>query len=126
MATIRHKGSFKNTEKFMNRLLGRGYLNDLAQYGEAGVQALANSTPRDTGETSKCWNFEIERGDGSTSLSFNNTNNNHGVNIVNLLVNGHGTRNGGYVPPNAFVTPAIQPIFDALANAVWKEVTKRE
>ena len=122
MAAIRHKGSFKNTEKFMNVLLGRRYLNDLEQYGETGVQALASATPTDTGRTSQCWEFEIERGGERTSLSFANTNENHGVNIVYLLVNGHGTRNGGYVPPNDFVSPAIRPLFDAIAERVWKDV----
>lgn len=124
MVKIKHRGSFKKSEKFMNALLGRRYLNDLGQYGEAGVQALANATPVDTGRTRDSWTFDIEREDTHTNLSFVNTNENHGVNIVYLLVNGHGTRNGGYVPPNDFVTPAIQPIFDAILNAVWKDVKR--
>ena len=56
-------------------------------------------------------------------MVFTNSNINKGVNIAIILQYGHGTRNGGYVAGRDYINPAIQPIFDKIANDVWKEVT---
>lgn len=47
-----------------------------------------------------------------------------GVPIAIILQYGHGTRNGGWVEGRDYINPAIQPIFDELAEKAWKEVTK--
>ena len=46
------------------------------------------------------------------------------VNIAIILQYGHGTRNGGWVEGRDYINPAIQPIFDKIADEAWKEVTK--
>lgn len=48
----------------------------------------------------------------------------NGVPIAIILQYGHGTRNGGWVQGRDYINPAIQPIFDKIANEAWKEVTK--
>jgi len=121
---VKHKGSFNKTEQFFNRALRRDYLNILAQYGREGVQILSDATPGDSGKTASCWNFEIEQNGGNVILAFTNSNENQGVNIVKLIIYGHGLWNGGYVEGNDFVTPAIQPLLSDLANRAWREVTK--
>ena len=48
---------------------------------------------------------------------------NKGVNIAIILQYGHGTGTGGWVQGRDYINPAIQPIFDKIADAAWKEVT---
>lgn len=117
------KGNFNKTEKFFNKLLNREYLNVIDQYAQEGIAALRSATPKDTGRTADCWTYEIRSGIGYTSLVFINTNENKGQNIAILLQYGHGTRNGGYVEGRDYINPAIQPVFDKIAEACFKEVT---
>lgn len=121
--TFRHKGDFSKTEKFFNRLLKRDYLNVLERYGRAGVDALAAATPKDSGETAASWHYEIDHNGKETTIAFTNSHVNKGVNIAIILQYGHGTRNGGYVQGRDYINPAIQPIFDKIADDAWKEVT---
>ena len=52
------------------------------------------------------------------------SNINNGVNIAVILQFGHGTRNGGYVYGRDYINPAIRPVFDNIADAAWREVTR--
>lgn len=122
--SFRHSGNFSKTERFFNFVLKRDYLNILDRYGQAGVSALASVTPKKTGKTAASWSYEIIRERGTTRLNFTNSNVNKGVNIAIILQYGHGTRNGGYVVGRDYINPAIQPIFDKIADDAWKEVTE--
>lgn len=126
MAIIKfsHKGDFSKTERFFNRALRRDYLNVLEKYGQLGVSALQEATPKDTGTTANSWDYGIEKTKSTITLYWTNSNENRGISIVYLLVHGHGTQNGGYIVGNDFVTPALQPIFEELADKCWKEVTR--
>jgi hypothetical protein len=121
---IKHKGSFRKTEKFMKRTLRHNYMSILQRYGQQGVEILQSVTPKDTGETAASWYYEIYNDGKAVHLSWFNSNENNGVSVVILLLYGHGLQNGGYVPGNDFVTPAIQPLLDDLARKAWREVTK--
>lgn len=121
---VNHKGNFNNTERFFNRVLKRGYMNILEQYGAMGVEALAAATPSKSGETAASWDFGIERGSGKVTLYWTNSHENQGVNIAVLLIYGHGLQNGGYVQGMNFVDPALQPVFDQIADECWREVTE--
>lgn len=125
MIKFKHRGSFTNTERFFNHVLNRNYLNILDEYGRRGVEALRKATPIDSGKTADSWDYEISRDRNSTIISFINTNVNDGVNIAIILQYGHGTGTGGFVKGRDFINPAIQPIFDDLAEKVWKEVTAK-
>ncbi len=119
---VTHKGSFAKTERFLNFVKGERYLNRLAEFGQRGVDALAQATPKETGKTSGSWAFEIERTDTATTIRWVNTNVVQHVNIALILQYGHGTRNGGYVAGRDYINPALQPIFDEMAEQAWKEV----
>lgn len=119
------KGSFKRTEKFMNFLLNRNYLNILDRYGRMGVSALQSATPKDTGYTADSWNYEIVNEKDTVRLIFTNNNVNEGQNIAILLQYGHGTRNGGYVQGRDYINPVLQPLFDDMADACFREVTAK-
>lgn len=123
MVHFKHHGNFKVTEKFFNAVTGKSYLNVLDKYGQLGVQALAKETPVDTGATADHWTYDISQDSDGVSIGFTNTNRNQGVNIAILLRYGHGTGTGGYVAGRDFISPAIQPVFDQLAEELWKEVT---
>lgn len=120
--TVRQKGDFSKIEKFLNFVKGRSYLNSLSKYGEMGVSALANATPKDTGLTADSWKYEIEYNNESTTIRWINTNVVDHVNIAVILQYGHGTRNGGYVTGRDYINPALRPIFDQIAEQAWKEV----
>lgn len=124
MITFRHKGNFSKTSKFLTRARSGDYLRVLEKYGRAGVAALASATPVDSGITSASWYYTIERGGGTTTISFGNANVNQGVSIAIILQYGHGTGTGGWVQGRDYINPAIQPIFDQLADDAWREVTK--
>lgn len=125
IVSFKHRGNFNRTEKFLNAMIGRSYLNILDQYGQLGVQALADATPVRTGKTAASWTYEIERTPERTTISWLNTNENQGVNIAVILQYGHGTGTGGYVQGIDYINPAMRPIFENIAAQAWKEVTAK-
>lgn len=122
MITFRQKGDFSKADKFFERLKEVAKLSDLDRYGREGVAALASATPVDTGLTASSWSYEIEHREGSTRIIFKNSNIQNGVPIAIILQYGHGTRNGGWVEGRDYINPAIQPVFDKIADDAWKEV----
>lgn len=117
-------GSFSKTETFLQRMLGGGPVNQaLNRAGKAGVQALAAATPVDSGATAHSWSYEITRKRGGFQISWTNSHIVGGVPLAILIQHGHGTGTGGYVQGRDFINPAIRPIFDQIANDVWKAVT---
>lgn len=109
---------------FFNRITDRDYLNVLAKYGTLGVNALQDATPKRTGKTAASWTFEIREdyASGEISIQFINTNIQNGVNIAIILDVGHATGRGSWVKGRNYIDPAIQPIFDQMAEEAWKEV----
>ena len=124
MIGIKQKGDFKNTYRFLNRAKNSLNTVDFDRYGREGVKALSSATPVDTGETASSWYYEVIKENGSITISFCNSNVQNNVPIAIILQYGHGTNNGGWVQGRDYINPAIQPIFDDLANNAWKEVTK--
>lgn len=124
MITFRQKGDFSKLTNYLERLKEAANIGVLDKYGKAGVAALASATPTDTGETASSWYYEIEHQNGSASIIFKNSHVNKGVNVAIILQYGHGTGTGGWVEGRDYINPAIQPIFDKIAEDAWREVTK--
>lgn len=124
MIKFKHKGNFSKTYEFLGRARKAVRIKDLERYGQEGVTALASATPVETGLTANSWHYQIDRTKETITISFHNTNIQNGIPIAIILQYGHGTRNGGWVEGRDYINPAIQPIFDKLANEAWKEVTK--
>ena len=124
MIKIKHKGDLKKTKRFLLRAAKHNPILLLEKYGERGVAALREATPRDTGKTAEYWYYEIHSSGNTHTIEFLNSNVNEYVNIAIILQYGHGTRNGGYVQGRDYINPAIQPIFDYIAEEAWKEITK--
>lgn len=123
MLRLTTSGSFKNLETFFKKHQKVKLSSILSSYGQKGVAALASATPIDSGLTAESWSYQVEEKNGSSTISWSNSNDAGGVPLVILLQYGHGTRNGGYVVGKDFINPAIRPILDALAEGAWKEMT---
>lgn len=124
MISFRQKGDFSKLTKFLGRAKEAVHLRDLDRYGREGVAALSSATPVDSGLTASSWYYKIERKQGSYTISFYNSNIQNGVPIAIILQYGHGTGTGGWVQGRDYINPAIQPIFDKIADSAWREVTK--
>ena len=121
--TFKQKGSLKKTWKFLRFLSSRLYLKKVEYYAKKGIVALVEATPKDSGETADSWEYEILIDDEKTRITFTNSNiASNGTPVVVLIQYGHGTRNGGWVEGFDFVNPAVKPIFDEMADSIWKEV----
>lgn len=116
-------GSTDKTKAFLQKMQAGDLLTGLEVYAQQGVNALASLTPVDTGLTAASWSYEIETKGDFTFISWINTHKNGTANVAVLLQFGHGTGTGGYVAGYDYINPAIQPIFDQIANDVWKKVT---
>lgn len=124
MITFRQKGDFKKLTGYLERVKEVFDIGILNRYGEEGVRALQEATPKDTGLTAASWEYKISRGTDSISITFNNTNIQNGIPVVILLQYGHATRHGGYVQGIDFINPALRPIFEKIAEGAWEEVKR--
>lgn len=124
MITFTEKGSFKNTERYLNRLKSAELFAVLNKYGSLGVAVLSNATPRETGLTSGSWSYTIVQRPGYYSIRWHNSYNVNGTPLVILLQYGHGTGTGGYVQGRDFINPAIRPIFEQMLAEAMREVSR--
>ncbi len=122
MIKFKVKGNFNNTERFFKNVKSKQYMGIISKYGQLGVDALSSATPVDGGLTSSSWGYEVKVGRSGMSIAWTNSNVNDGVPIAVIIQYGHGTGTGGYVKGIDYINPSIQPIFEKIANDVWKEV----
>lgn len=120
MIKMTQKGSFRNAERFFDnsKNLSRRLRTAFERYGAQGVEALRLATPKDSGLTANSWSYTIE----DWGIGFNNSNINEGYSVALLIQYGHGTGSGVYIHGIDYINPALQPIFDQIAEACWKEV----
>lgn len=125
MITVKVSRKGKKTEDFLNRIKTKSYLKRLGpKYGPIGVTALKAATPVDSSETANAWYFEIINRPGYYSIQWLNSHMESGISIAAIIQYGHATRNGGYVEGLDYINPAMQDIFQSIADDMWKEVTK--
>jgi hypothetical protein len=123
MVFVTSAGSFDRTEKFLMFLRTGALYRTLDGFARQGVAALASATPVDTGLTAASWDYSIESGPGSCKITWTNSNTEEGFPVAIKLQFGHGTGTGGYVAGRDYINPAIRPVMDSIANAVWRVVT---
>lgn len=126
--TFVQKGDFKRTHRFLERARNVFGVGILDKYGKRGVEALASATPRDSGITANSWGYYIVNKKERTEIVWTNTSvspYDETVNIAVIVQYGHATKSGSWIQGRDYINPAIQPIFDDIANAMWKEVTKK-
>jgi hypothetical protein len=125
MISFHHSGNFKNTERFFDGATKAIYFYILDKYGQIGVNALASATPVDSGETAHSWSYDVTHTKNKAVISWSNSHklDKGNVPVAIVLQYGHGTGTGGFVQGRDYINPAIRPIFDKMADDVWKVVT---
>lgn len=126
MIRVTSRGSFDKALTFLNRMQRREEFFGLEKYGPIGVAALQAATPEESGETANSWYYEIVDRPGYFSIHWLNSHvvEPGNIPVAVLIQYGHATRNGGYVQGIDYINPALQPIFDQIAEDMWKEVTQ--
>lgn len=125
MITFDRGVEFKNTLKFLEAIRDRRIYSILDKYGKKGVDLLSSATPKRTGKTAESWGYNIVMENGRVGIEWTNTNmGSDGRTPVAILIQmGHGTKNGGYVPPIDYINPVMAPLFDELTEEISKVVT---
>jgi hypothetical protein len=116
-------GSTKRTEDFLRKMASGNIYAGIDQAAQEGVAALASATPIDSGLASSSWGFEIQRTSKSCTITWTNNDVENGFPVAIMLQYGYATGTGGYVHGYDYINPAIRPIFDKIADKVWKAVT---
>ena len=95
----------------------------LESNGKLGVDALASATPVNTSLASISWTYQVNQNGSGFSISWLNTNVETGFQVAIMLQYGYATGTGGYVYGRDYINPAIMPVFDRIAEDIWKAVT---
>ena len=113
--SIQRKSSLKSSlskAESMNNIYSR-----IKSIGSKGLSRLISATPKRSGDTASSWDMDIENSQNGLNLYYSNSKKvSDGTPLVVLIVNGHGTGTGGYVPANDFVSPIV--------NSIEKEILK--
>ena len=105
------KSSLSKAES-MNNIYSR-----IKSIGSKGLRRLISATPKRSGGTASSWDMDIENSQNGLNLYYSNSKKvSDGTPLVVLIVNGHGTGTGGYVPANDFVSPIV--------NSIEKEILR--
>ena len=123
MVSIFTSGDFSRTERFLMRMMRGDLYRNLEGQAQGGVQALSAATPADTGLTGASWDYEIQISGSGAKITWTNSNQPNGFPVAIALQYGHGTGTGGYVQGRDYINPAIRPVMDEIADAVWRAVT---
>jgi hypothetical protein len=115
--------SGKRTEDSLRRLSQGDIFRALDGEARKGVSALAQASPKESGLASDSWGYEIERSGRAVTIKWTNNDVENGFPVAIMLQLGYGTGTGGYVQGRDYINPAMRPIFDSIANQVWKAVT---
>lgn len=121
---VEHKGSFRRTFKFLQKLANGDFYKVLDKYGKLGVEELRDHTPVDTGLAADSWYYEVSVGAEQATITFCNSDIESNRNVIILLEYGHATKDGGWVDGIDIVDPALEPVFKRMIDAVWKEVER--
>jgi hypothetical protein len=120
---FRVRGSTDKLEKFLHSMQKLDIGAIIASQAQLGVDALANAVPKDSGLASQNWGYEVSQNGGGVRITWTNSDIENGFPVAIMLQYGYGTGTGGYVQGRDYINPAIRPVFDQIANTVWKAVT---
>lgn len=121
--SISSTGDLKRTELFLRKAAKVDIRRILEAAGQEGVRALAAATPRDSGLSANSWGYKVSGGRSGATIVWNNTDVESGFPVAIMLQYGYGTGTGGYVQGRDYINPAMKPIFDKIAERVWKAVS---
>jgi hypothetical protein len=123
MFSLRERGSFDNVESFLKKMQNLDIRSAIDLYAQDGVFALSGATPMDSGLASSSWGYKVDFYGDRVVITWTNNNVENGFPVAIMLQYGYATGTGGYVQGRDYINPAIRPIFDRIAEGVWKVVT---
>lgn len=123
MISANVSGSFNNTMRFLQRMQKLPILDILNAQGQIGVNALASATPKDSARAAGAWSFKATAKGKVYTIVWSNSDIENGFPVAIMLQYGYSTGTGGFVRGRDYINPAMKPVFDQIANAVWKAVT---
>lgn len=115
--------SGKRTEDFLRKMKTGDIYKSLDSAAKMGVNSLASASPKESGLASDSWDYTIEREGRSVTITWTNNDIENGFPVAIMLQYGYGTGTGGYVQGRDYINPAMRPVFDDIADKVWKAVT---
>lgn len=118
-----HRGSFDKLESFLKSMQKVDISKVVESHARDGVFALSSATPVESGLAASSWDYEVDYGKDKVTIAWTNDNVESGFPVVIMLQYGYATGTGGYVQGRDYINPAIKPIFDRIADGVWKVVT---
>ena len=98
---LESKGDFTRTLRFLKKL----------QNGE--IYEIADS-----------WFYEVDIKKDEATITWCNSDIEHGENVILLLEFGHATPRGHYVSGLDIVEPSLKPIMDQILKDIWREVER--
>ena len=119
------RGNFDNFNKWLKNL-DRLKSSEITKIiPKEGVSRLKANTPKDTGGTANGWYSEVTVRKNVLEISWKNrANPDEDVNIAKLIELGHGTKNGGYVPPRPYIKTSMNELFNKASDLLTKELNK--
>lgn len=120
---IATRGDFNKTRRFLQAMQKLDIRSILEAQGQRGVAALAAATPVETGLAANSWTYLVEGGKTNCRITWMNADIENGFPVAIMLQYGYGTGTGGYVAGRDYINPAMRPVFDSIADTVWKAVT---
>ncbi len=120
---FKHRGSFDKLESFLESMQNLDIRKTVELYAQEGVSALSSATPVESGLAASSWDYEVDYGKDKVTIAWTNDDVESGFPVVIMLQYGYATGTGGYVQGRDYINPAIQPIFDRIADEVWRVVT---
>lgn len=121
---ISSEGSFNNLESFLKRSVKNSSRQEVVELAEAIVNKLRQDTPKRSGKTAGAWSYNISNSSNGFVIEIVNTNNNGSVNVARIIHFGHGTGTGGYVPPQPFITTAIDSVYKNKIDSILTKMVK--
>lgn len=116
-------GSWKRTEEMLRKNSRGAFFQQLDGLAQRGVAALAAATPVESGLAAQSWKAEVRASRASCEIIWTNTDVETGFPVAIMLQYGYATGTGGFVAGTDYINPAMRPIFDQIADKVWKAVT---
>lgn len=123
MVSFSSDGSFAKTERFLKSMQKLDVNKIVDSAAQKGVAALSKATPKESGLASTSWGYEITKTKSSITIGWTNSDVENGYPVAIMIQYGHGTGTGGWVQGIDYINPAMRPIFDEIAETVWKAVT---
>lgn len=113
----------RRAENYLRKISRGDIFGQLDGLAQKGVDALATNTPIESGLAAGSWGYKIENTSSSCTITWTNNDVETGFPVAIMLQYGYATGTGGYVQGVDYINPAMKPIFDQIADKVWKAVT---